>query len=400
MAVIIMLFVTFAILCIRHKEATKDTNEAQITSATEKNITAQAIKESTTKETVTSALEMTNQETSTEVVTEKQTEVVTTTAETKVETKAETKAEPKVYTGDPSDKTAPKILALNSYVTLELGDKFVPGKYIGYGDDIDKNPTMTVNGNVDTSKVGTYNVEYVITDASGNSNKAQITVNVVAKIENPTSPTESPTYSFSDFIKNYKNDNTSLGIDVSRWQGDIDFKKVKDAGCEFVIIRLGYYSGGVAEVDLFFKKNIEKAKENDLKIGIYYYSEDYSAEELKAHVAWIFDTLGDYKLDFPVVFDWEDFFGFEEYGISINDLNELYKVFALEVEKYGYDAMLYSSKNYLQNVWTGTDKYNVWLAHYTDKTSYTGNYSIWQKDCIGRIDGIDAYVDLDILYKK
>ena len=84
--------------------------------------------------------------------------------------------------------------------------------------------------------------------------------------------------------------------------------------------------------------------------------------------------------------------------MSINDLNEYFKIFADELEKAGYSAMLYSSKNFLNNFWYEHSEYPVWLAHYTDRTNYTGEYAMWQMSCFGNIDGIEGDVDFNILY--
>ena len=82
------------------------------------------------------------------------------------------------------------------------------------------------------------------------------------------------------------------------------------------------------------------------------------------------------------------------------DITDVYLTFDKQMKKYGYDTMLYSSMNYLNNVWMFNDTYNVWLAHYTNKTSYEGKYKMWQMTSTGKIDGIDNAVDIDIYYKE
>ena len=74
------------------------------------------------------------------------------------------------------------------------------------------------------------------------------------------------------------------------------------------------------------------------------------------------------------------------------------EAFLDEVEKDGYEGMLYSSKTYLENIWMNP-KHDIWLAHYTDQTTYTGSYKMWQMCENGKVDGIDTLVDIDILYK-
>ena len=180
--------------------------------------------------------------------------------------------------------------------------------------------------------------------------------------------------------------------------GDIDFNKVKAAGCEFVIMRVGGYDDGSVYVDSQYYKNLKNAKAAGLKIGIYYHAEERSVEEVKQNVAWLMGVLNGEKLDYPIAYDWEDFANFESYKINLHDINDIYQTFYDEVTAAGYDAMLYSSKNYLMCLWTNKNETPVWLAHYIDRTDYTGDYIMWQKDCKGRIDGISGDVDLNVMY--
>ena len=135
-----------------------------------------------------------------------------------------------------------------------------------------------------------------------------------------------------------------------------------------------------------------------MKIGIYWHAEEKNREEIKASVNYLLDVLGGEKLDFPIAYDWEDYKNFENYGMNLQDLNALLTYFEEELEARGYWACLYGSKNAQENIWTVQKKHPVWLAHYTSATSYTGKYFMWQKSNVGRIDGINGDVDLDIYY--
>ena len=187
------------------------------------------------------------------------------------------------------------------------------------------------------------------------------------------------------------------GIDVSKWQGKINFEAVRDAGCQFVIMRIGHGRNGM-EMDEYYRSNMAGAKSAGLDVGVYFYSTANTEKAVRQEARWIAENLKGEKLDFPVVFDWESFSNFQKYGMSIHDLNMLFEAFADELQKQGYSAMLYGSKNYLQNFWYPQKKYPVWLAHYTDQTDYLGDYAIWQMSCRGRIPGIAGDVDLDIQY--
>ena len=115
---------------------------------------------------------------------------------------------------------------------------------------------------------------------------------------------------------------------------------------------------------------------------------------------WLTEQLEGQKLDLPIAFDWEEFAHFQKYGISIRHLNDVYAAFADEVIKQGYQPMLYSSKIFLETIWSERMKQTapVWLAHYVNETNYEGEYAIWQASAYGRIPGINGDVDMDIRY--
>lgn len=279
---------------------------------------------------------------------------------------------------------------------LARGTKFDIQEIIAYGDNADPEPQVKVDGEVNMDENGEYPLHVTVTDASGNSTDWDMTVEVADTV--PEYEDDTPRTKFEDFAKEYKGDSRSFGIDVSAWQDDVDYEAVKKAGCEFVIIRIGWSEEGKVTLDKWFDNNFKKAKAAGLKVGVYLYSYDSNEENVRASAAWIADKLGGEKLDFPVAFDWEDFGVFQTYKMSFADLNKLYDVFADELSKSGYDCMLYGSKLRLEKVWDDTDIRPVWLAHYTDKTDYKGPYMLWQASSTGNIDGISGDVDMDILY--
>ena len=208
-----------------------------------------------------------------------------------------------------------------------------------------------------------------------------------------------PRVDYSSFIERYDADNVRFGIDVSAWQTNVDYNAVRDAGCSFVIMRIGYYYSQIT-MDDYFRQNIENATAAGLDVGVYFYTTDNTEEGVREHARWIADNLNGQQLDFPVAFDWEEFGNFQKYGMSIKDLNDIYAAFADEMEKCGYSAMLYSSRNFLNNFWSEKTKasHPVWLAHFVDETNYEGEYAIWQASAYGHIPGINGDVDMDILY--
>lgn len=329
--------------------------------------------------------------------------------EPKPEPKPEPEPEPEPEPKEPErvivdgyeDKKAPVFLYYKGSPKLNIGDTFDVHKFIGYADDVDRNLDLTVEGSVDTSTLGTYPLKITITDDAGRSTTKNMEVTIIntgggggGGEGGDTGPKEQ----FSDFIANYKTADTMLGIDVSRWQGDIDFDKCKAAGCEFVYMRIGGFDEGEHYTDRYFLQNWQRAKAAGMKIGIYWHSEDSTKEQIQASVKYLAGVLNGEALDFPIAFDWEDYRNFERYGMNLYDLNNLLVYFEEEVEKYGYRACLYGSKNAQNTIWTGPKKYPVWLAHYTSATNYEGQYFMWQHSSTGRIDGISGDVDLDVYY--
>ena len=299
------------------------------------------------------------------------------------------------------DKTPPVVMLNNTYI-LQSGNEKTLASLIFCADNYDKTPNCRVEGNYDMNKVGEYNLKYIATDKSNNKTEKDFTLKIVDKI-NPSNTTTS----FLDIYKNHKSDNTEIGIDVSKWQGNIDWNKVKNAGATFVMIRIGYQNGygGESIVDPYFKKNIEGAKNAGLSVGVYYFSYAITDDEAISQVNWIKEQLGDTKIDLPIAFDWENWSSFGGLKMSIMELNKVGYTFLTEVKSKGYTPMLYGSKNYLERVWNDETKIwsnpgLTWLAHYTKETTYKGKYLMWQLCSDGRIDGVNGNVDINIMYKK
>ena len=304
------------------------------------------------------------------------------------------------------DTEKPLVWLSNNYNT-KVGTDIDLQNEIMCVDNYDSKPSCEINGEYDINTPGTYPLEYIAKDNSGNTFQKEFTLTVYEPVttENntPTTPTEpsEPEYTdFTEILNNYKNDDNEIGIDVSKWQGDIDFSKVKNAGASFVMIRVGSQSGTGGEyvLDPTFKQNIENALKNDLKVGVYFYSYADSKKEAQKQANWVIKQIKNYEISLPVVFDFESFDSFNQMELSIFGLNEVANSFIETINDAGYEGVLYGSKNYLNAIW----KYHtapVWLAHYTDQTNYDGEYFMWQMCDDGKIDGIDGYVDIDILYK-
>ena len=300
------------------------------------------------------------------------------------------------------DDTAPMFLNLPETVYIEEDGEFNIDKHIGYIDDCDSNVECIVDGDVDTSTPGSYPLTLTLVDDAGNTKTGSMTV----KVYTPSSSggggggsDEHKTLAYSDFMARYPDSDIAYGIDVSRYQGDIDFEKVKAAGCEFVMLRAMIYNNGELGEDRKFEEYYQDAKAAGLLIGVYYYSTDSNLEELHAHCDELLAVLEGKELDLPVAFDWESWSHFQKYGMSIIDINNLFYEFAGIMDANGYSTILYASKYYLEIIWEPAG-YDVWLAHYVKETTYEGDYTMWQTGSIGRIDGISEDVDTDILFKS
>ncbi len=296
------------------------------------------------------------------------------------------------------DREAPLIWLGKSYnVTRGSEDNLIDK--IMCGDNYDNNPECVIEGDYNLDNVGSYNLVFKATDSSGNVSKKKFILNVNEASSKKESNGVKSVTEFSDVIKNYKNDNTQIGIDVSKWQGDIDFSKLKSAGVEFVIIRIGSSTGinGENFIDSKFIQNIKNANSVGIPVGVYFYSYANSIDKAISDAKWIIENIKDYKVELPIAFDWENWGSFNTYELSFFGLTNMAKRFMDTVKDAGYDAMLYSSKTYLENIWMSVD-YPVWLAHYTKNTNYAGDYSYWQICSNGRVDGINGDVDIDIRY--
>ena len=296
------------------------------------------------------------------------------------------------------DREAPLIWLGKSYnVTRGSEDNLIDK--IMCGDNYDNNPECVIEGDYNLDNVGSYNLVFKATDSSGNVSKKKFILNVNEASSKKESNGVKSVTEFSDVIKNYKNDNTQIGIDVSKWQGDIDFSKLKSAGVEFVIIRIGSSTGinGENFIDSKFIQNIKNANSVGIPVGVYFYSYANSVDKAISDAKWIIENIKDYKVELPIAFDWENWGSFNTYELSFFGLTNMAKGFMDTVKDAGYDAMLYSSKTYLENIWMSVD-YPVWLAHYTKNTNYAGAYSYWQICSNGRVDGINGDVDIDIRY--
>ena len=190
------------------------------------------------------------------------------------------------------------------------------------------------------------------------------------------------------------------GIDVSKWNGTIDWNSVKNSGIDYVIIRAGY---GTSTVDPQFKSYIEGAKKAGLKIGVYWFSYATSVEKAKQEAQACLQTLSPYKssINYPVFFDFEyasvDYAKKNGINITKNLVSQMANAFLNTVKSQGYTTGLYTNRNF-SNTYYNTDllnSNNLWIAQYNSTNSFGKPYSIWQYSESGKIPGISGAVDLN-----
>ena len=199
---------------------------------------------------------------------------------------------------------------------------------------------------------------------------------------------------------------TSLGIDVSAYQGEIDWRQVADAGVEFVMIRLGfrgYGKEGTLNLDKYFHQNLSGAKEAGLKVGIYFFSQAINVAEAEAEAAFVLENLAGAELDYPVVYDWEPVSNksARTNGLGAEVLTDCAIAFCDAVSYAGYTPMIYYNLpvGYTRYDLSRLTAYDVWFAQYADEPTMYYDYRIWQYTDSGKIPGIEGKVDMNIAFR-
>jgi GH25 family lysozyme M1 (1,4-beta-N-acetylmuramidase) len=190
--------------------------------------------------------------------------------------------------------------------------------------------------------------------------------------------------------------NMTKGIDVSTFQGNIDWAKVKRDGIDFAMIRGGF---GRFEKDEKFEQNYKNAVAAGMNVGVYHYSYADTVEKARQEASFCAEYLRGKKLQYPVAFDVED--SSVSY-LSKTALTDIVYAFCADMEKYGYYVSIYSSKYWLTDKldMKRLSRFDVWVAQWNDVCTYKGSYGMWQYSSSGRVSGISGRVDLDRAYKN
>jgi len=188
------------------------------------------------------------------------------------------------------------------------------------------------------------------------------------------------------------------GIDVSKYQGNIDFTAVKQAGTDFVIIRAGYGKYG-SQKDPMFETNYRNAKKAGLNVGAYWYSYAKSVEDAKKEAEVFLEIIRGKTFEMPVAYDVEESAQAQKGKKFVSDV---VRAFCERMEYSGYFVSVYANKFWLDN-YIDDDvkrKYDIWLAQWSSVPTYTGKYGMWQNSSSGRVNGVSGRCDTDISYKN
>ena len=194
------------------------------------------------------------------------------------------------------------------------------------------------------------------------------------------------------------------GVDVSKYQGRIDWKKVADSGVEFAIIRLGYrgMNEGTLELDPYFEYNMKGATEAGIKTGVYFFSQAITKEEAEEEANFVIGAVSKYDITYPIIFDTERVTTYDARAnkLGYSERTDMCIAFCEQIAKEGYTPMIYANTKYMI---MGIDlerleKYDKWYAVYSDNITFPYNFHMLQYSESGTIPGITGKVDLDISF--
>ena len=232
-------------------------------------------------------------------------------------------------------------------------------------------------------------------NAAGTGGGASVDLNAAAKAEGET-------------------DEVTLGIDVSKYQGSIDWEQVAQSGVEFAMIRVGYRTKvtGIIYEDPGARYNLQEATKNGLLVGAYFFSSAVTEEEAREEAAWVADFISRYQITYPVAYNCEDFQSPDsrQYGLGSEERTTIACAFLDTISAAGYTPMFYASRNEMEgnaqwNMDTLGSRYRVWVSQYpeqpypeTPASTYSGSHAMWQYTSQGKVAGIRGSVDVNLAY--
>ena len=223
----------------------------------------------------------------------------------------------------------------------------------------------------------------------------------------PTIPPDPNPYGRNDFQydrNNYlrlQNVESYAGVDVSAYQGVVDWKKVAASGIDFAIIRLGYrgYESGKLVEDEYAQANLTGAAAAGLKVGAYFFSQALTFDEVDQEIDFMLDILGEHYLAMPLVLDWEIPTSTARTArMDARTLTDLQLYFCQKVSDIGYRPMVYFNWHQSEHLYYlhELEDYPFWLALYQDRMTYPWDVEMWQYTSSGKVPGISGAVDINV----
>lgn len=210
----------------------------------------------------------------------------------------------------------------------------------------------------------------------------------------------------SDLMKYYVDGKQTsfVGADISKYQDYVDFIKLKKAGVNFVMLRVGArgYGSGQLVLDEYFEDNIKRASDAGLQVGLYFFSQAVTAEEAVEEANMVLEHIGEYKIDYPIAFDMEHIENDSARidGLSKSEKTTIAKAFLDTIQDSGHKAMIYGNKEWLikEIDMSKLTAYDVWLSQLQDIPDYPYKFTMWQYKQDASIDGIAGYASLNISF--
>lgn len=375
-------------------------NESEATETTTTTTTTTTTEEMTTTTTTTTIPVTTTMTTTTTVPTTTTTTTLTTTLPTTTST---TKTAAKVTT---TRKTTTKASTTTAKVTTQKITTMA-GTTTATGKTTTQSGTTTATGKTTaqsgtTTATGKTTAQSGTTTATGKTTTKARTTTATTKATTTTAKTTAKPAATTTVITYATKPGIGAGaifegVDVSVYQGNIDWNKAKADGIEFAIMRAGY-GKYVSQKDKYFDQNMKNAKAAGLPCGVYWFSYALTPEDAIKEADACYEVIKNYKLEYPVSFDMETE---SQMKLPKETVAQIIEAFCGRMESYGYYTTLYTYASFLNYKVEDRifDKYDIWVAHYnTSKPAFNRNYGLWQYSCTGSVWGITGNVDRDYVY--
>ena len=247
-------------------------------------------------------------------------------------------------------------------------------------------------------------VRFLLRD--GSSQEEPSRVSVVVQETLPPSYVTREYFGAENGYKTYQSNELTarLGIDVSEYQGSIDWEAVADSEVKFAILRAGYrgYAEGEIGVDEYFQYNLEQTALYGIDIGIYFFSQAMTEAEARNEALEVLKLVDGYEIKYPIYFDWEPVSDGSARTVSISssELTRCAQAFCQTIESAGYRAGIYFNLDLAAHYYHLKDlkEYAFWLAEYQDTPSFPYAFDMWQYTSSGEVPGISTIVDLNLSF--